>query len=260
MLNAETIYLQSVLSNKCSTSTTASYLVGLMLNPILTEWASIYLDEIFPSGSSAKGTSVFGKSDVDIFVSINHSCPSTLADIFGSLENKLKLHGFQVRRQNVSLGLKVHNYAVDVVPGRRLVGNTNFHNLYKSKQNSWTQTNVKGQIRDVKNSGRTRFIQLTKIWRDCHKLEFPSMNIEFAVLDALKYCSTDISLESGFKRILEYLRDNLVNAKYIDNYNSNNIISDDMYQYEKQAVSDKAKWCLAQVDIYGSMVWSRVIW
>lgn len=102
-----------------------------------------------------------------------------------------------VRKQNVSLGIKGLRYNsvpidVDIVPAKQQNINSNHHSLYKSKQNSWTQTNVKMHIDLVKNSGRREFIKLVKIWRECHHLEFPSINLELSVLDALNRYPHDI--------------------------------------------------------------------
>ena len=163
--------------------------------------------------------------------------------------------GFQVRRQNVSLGIIVYNYNVNIVPGKKDPGNNYYHKLYKSKKNSWIQTNVENQIRDIQNSGRAKFIQLTKIWRDCQGLNsaFPSMNIELAVLETLYKTPYDISLEDGFKRVLSFLC-NIKNVRLVDNYNSNNIVSDDMMEIEKEFVARMA------YDSLRKPCWEEIIW
>ena len=54
--------------------------------------------------------------------------------------------------------------------------------------------------------------------------------------------------------MLEYLRDSFVDAKVIDPSNSNNIISDDLYKYEKEAITKKAK------ESCNAHSWREIIW
>ena len=251
-------YLQNILNTKACSSIADRVnqynLVLARLLPIIRQWSNGCLEEVFQSGSSAKGTAIKGKSDVDIFISIKSTCESTLETIYDTLGEAVRRAGYNIRRQNVSIGLKIGNIDVDLVPGKKDIGNTNYHKLYVSKKRSWTQTNVKLQIQNIKNSHRAKFIQLTKIWRDCHRLEFPSMNIELIVLEALKGCSHDISLSEGFLRVLRYIEDKILYAYLIDPGNSGNVISNDMTHQEKLAVQQQARNSLAQ------QYWSYVVW
>jgi hypothetical protein len=54
-----------------------------------------------------KGTGVSNRTDVDIFESLSSVTPCTLADMYGTLFNKLSARGYQPRKQNVSIGIKV---------------------------------------------------------------------------------------------------------------------------------------------------------
>lgn len=130
------MYLQQILSKYTSPNRadTAYSFIYSHLSPILKKWGGIYLRDIFASGSSAKGTSINGKSDVDLFVSLYNEFPFTLKEMFISLEKYLMDVGFQVRRQNVSLGIIVYNYNVNIVPGKKDPGNNYYHKLYKSKK------------------------------------------------------------------------------------------------------------------------------
>ncbi len=254
------MYLQQVLNNYISpgSASTANGLVRNRLEPIIKKWAGHHLRDIFLAGSSAKGTAILGKSDVDIFVSLYNSANvhMTLAQIFDSLETALKEAGLQVRRQNVSLGILLHGYKVDIVPGVKDSGNSYYHNLYKSKKNSRIQTNVEKQIEDVKKSSRANFIKLLKIWKNCHNLEFPSIVIELLVLEALKGYPYSITLEDGFRKVLDFISKNMTSIRLVDAYNTNNIISDDMTAYEKESVAYKATQSLAG----SNYSWGTVIW
>ncbi|MDR0942499.1 MAG: hypothetical protein LBM19_02705 [Holosporales bacterium] len=222
------------------------------LKPYIIQWSNGYIKDIFYAGSSAKKTAIKGRSDCDIFISIKHSCPYSIKEIFYNLINFFER--YSVRKQNVSVGLKVNGNDVDLVPGKLQPGNTNYHWLYKSKNDTCIQTNVKMQIKNICNSGRTEFIKLAKIWRDCHGLDiFPSVNVELTVLEALKY-QQNLSYYDGFIKILFYFRDHLKNARLIDIGNSNNIISDDMTAWEKLRVAECARKCLLSED------WNNIIW
>lgn len=247
-------YLGQILIEKAKFGCSDYALIYSVVSPIITRWAGNYLEEIFPSGSSAKNTALKGKSDVDVFISIKHSCPNTLKEIFNKLAARMEKEGYLVRKQNVSIGTTIYGRDVDLVPGKKETGNTNYHWLYKSKNDSRTLTNVKQHITDITNSKRAKFIQLTKIWRNCHRLEFPSMNIELAVLEALKDQPHDIGLEQGFFNVLTYIQNNIETARLVDPCNTNNIISDDMTTTEKNKLAQKAQYCLRQT------LWSNIIW
>ena len=247
-------YLNQRLIEKANFNSSDYAIVHSVIAPIISEWAGENLEEIFPSGSSAKMTALKGKSDVDVFISIKHSCTNTLKEIFDKLAEKMTAKGFTVRKQNVSIGTTIYGRDVDLVPGKKEQGNTNYHWLYKSKSDSRTLTNVKQHITNITNSKRAKFIQLTKIWRNCHRLEFPSMNIELVVLEALKGQPHDIGLEQGFLKVLRYIGDNIETARLVDPCNTNNVISDDMTATEKSKLAKQALWCLRQT------LWDNIIW
>ena len=257
-------YLRAILNKKTSNyNSIAVEKVKDFFYPAISDWARIWLNDYFVAGSVAKGVSIKGRSDFDFFVSVKCSCDDSLSDIYYSLFNRLtdygREKGFTVRKQNVSLGIKGLRYNgvpidVDIVPAKQQNINSNYHSLYKSKQNSWTQTNVKMHIDLVKNSGRREFIKLVKIWRECHHLEFPSINLELSVLDALNRYPHDISLESGLGVIMRYFSDSFIHLKQVDPCNTNNIVSDDMTYNEKLLIKEKATQAIL------ANTWSDVIW
>ena len=229
---------------------------NFIINPLenfIKGWAGSFLNEIKLSGSRAKGTAVNLSSDLDLFISLNSDAPGTLKQIYESLYNEVKNHGISARKQNVSIGIKYSGHEVDLVPGRKYIGNTNYHSLYRSKVDSWTQTNISNHINLVKNSGRINEIIALKIWRKLHNLDFPSIYLELTVLDAL-YNKGKNQLDNNFLTLLEYLSDNFVDKIVIDPSNSNNKISDDLYKYEKQAIASKAK------ESRNQQYWENTIW
>ena len=98
------------------TSSQNSDIIKISLSTLLYDvqlWANGYLLDIITSGSRAKGTAIKGSSDIDFLISLSSSTPNTLADIFNSLYNWLIAKGYQVRKQNVSLGIAYNGYNID---------------------------------------------------------------------------------------------------------------------------------------------------
>lgn len=83
------------------------------------------------------------------------------------------------RKQNVSIGIKINDLKIDITPGIKQSKNTNYYSIYKSKSDSWTQTNIALHNQQISESGRTSEIKLLKIWRELHNLEFPSIYLEY---------------------------------------------------------------------------------
>jgi hypothetical protein len=89
------------------------------LLPILWEWAGIYLVDAMTSNSFAKGLANRSWTDIDIFISLHHETPGTLRELYNNLFVFLYRMGFKPRRQNVSLGIRVGGFDVNLVPARR---------------------------------------------------------------------------------------------------------------------------------------------
>lgn len=206
--------------------------------PVLKHWAHEHLNQVFPSGSFAKGTTVAGTTDIDIFVSLKHTTPGTLEELYESLYSRAQAEGWAPRRQNVSIGITYGGAKVDLVVGRLQPGSTTYHSVWRRKAASRTQTNVGLHVSTVRNSNRMNEIRLMKIWRQCHGLDFPSFYLELMVIRALSGCQNN--LEANVQRALKYINEHLETACAIDPSNTNNIISDDLTQAEKRAISVQA--------------------
>lgn len=223
------------------------------LRTVIREWAGSCLQDIYLSGSRAKGTAISLSSDLDLFISLKSETEETLKEIYDSLDNRLKNKGYTTRRQNVSIGVSINGNDVDLVPAKKRPGNTNLHTLYISKRDTWTQTNVRMHINKVLNSERIVEIVLLKIWRKLHGLDFPSIYLELTVIEALKGKNKKAPA-NNFLELLEYLETEFISKTVYDPANTNNKISDDLYIYEKEAISKKASTCLAMSR------WEDIIW
>nr|WP_246801605.1 nucleotidyltransferase [Rhizobium leguminosarum] len=209
------------------------------LRPTLLRWASHYLMSLEPSGSFAKGTAIHGGTDIDIFASVSSDVPDSLAVIYNSLFNRLREEGFNPRPQNVSIGIRVGAYSVDVVPARRQGPTGQFHSLYRRKADTWTQTNVLTHINAVRNSGRAEEIMIMKAWRQQRGLTFPSFYMELVTIEACRGRRVG-DLAENVWATLAYVRDNIRSAVFIDPANTNNRISDDLTASEKLTLANAA--------------------
>lgn len=204
--------------------------------------------EILDSWSRAKWTAIALASDVDYLISLDHNCNENnwwLDAIYKSLYDTLKIYYSNLRKQNVSFRIKLDNLEVDITPARKLAWYRNYHSIYLSKQNTRKQTNIQIHINDISNSGRTNEIKLLKIWRELNNLEFPSIYMEYLVIDILlgKSKSGD-ALENNFRYLLsELAKDtwNPLNDRIIDPANTNNVLSDLIDEQEKNAIKSQAE-------------------
>ncbi len=180
----------------------------------------------------------------------------TLEEIYESLSIYLKLLGFCIREQDVSIGVKYKNLWIDLVPAKKQSGPTNDHSLYRNKTGTWTKTNVQKHVLLVRKSARQNEIRAMKIWRNLHGLEFPSFYLEQSVIQALKRHRVG-RLDVNLQRVFEYLSTDFKNARILDPANSNNVVSDDLTQKEKQSI---ARTDLSSRSKSLQMLWNQIIW
>lgn len=248
-------YVNSIIRKYSLTAGAGSqaYSVAQSLYPVLKKWGGQYLLNVFFSGSYSKGTGVKGSADLDLFISLDSQTPESLGEVFNSLYNYLGSVVYLPRKQNVSIGITFSGLSIDLIPGKKQSGNTNNHNLYKNKARTWTQTNIQKHIELVKKSGRADEIKALKIWRNLHKLEFPSFYLELATLEALSG-KTYNQPADNILTVLEYLQNRFINARFVDPANSANVISDDLTAEEKNIISRKASSSLSATN------WNQILW
>lgn len=201
--------------------------------------------EIQRSGSRAKGTAIKGKSDIDIFLSISDpENRNTLEEYFDLVLTRLKTENLSARKQNVSIGIKYKECDIDIVPAKKVNSQSylryNDHYLWSTKTGKRTLTNIQKHIDTVKNSDFKKEIMLTKIWRENHNLDFPSVYIELVVLEALNG-KKQYNLGKDFLTVLKYLQDVFYNKKIVDPANCNNIVSEILNNAEKQKIVNQAQ-------------------
>jgi len=205
-------------------------------------WAGKQLADKFISGSTAKGTSILGCSDLDLFISLKADTNLTLKQIFNSLHDTLKKE-FSVRKQNVSIRVVHNKLQIDIVPGKKMPYQTHWHFLYTNRRQDQEriQTNVNNHVNMVINSGRINEIIALKVWRKINKLDFPSMYLERYAIDALHgKWSGKTHLTDNFLYVLTHIAKYFSTTAVYDPSNSNNVISHSLYKYEKEEIQNAA--------------------
>jgi hypothetical protein len=227
--------------------------LGTVVAGPLRTWAGQQLNALQYSGSYAKETGVHGVSDVDVFISLKSDTTNTLKEIYESLYSLAQKQGWSPHLQNVSVGVTISGARGDLVPGKVQEGYPNYHSLYLRKRDSWKQTNVSLHVDTVHNSGRLREIRAVKIWRMLHGLDFPSLYLELFVIDSLSGRSR-ISLADNVLHALRTIGSSFASTRVMDPANTNNILSDDLTQQEKNRIADLAAQS-AQQPTWGSIIW-----
>jgi len=231
------------------------------LKPYIRSWAYPYFLSLLPVGSFAKGTNLIGNTDIDLFISLKPTMLSSLEDIYKNLAGWLRIRWSSVREQNVSIRLNYKGFNIDLIPGKRQPKSLYDHSIYCNKFDTWKKTNVYKHIKYVKDFNRMSEIRTIKIWRNLHKLEFPSFYLELSVINALRGSHRAVvpitrprTLANNILKVFNYLYDDFLNTEIVDPSNSDNIVSNDISKKEKQAIKEKA---------YSALIassWNEIIW
>jgi predicted nucleotidyltransferase len=234
-----------------------AYIAAMAFKGVAEKWAGDCLRSVSVSGSYAKLTAVssslVGGSDIDLFISLGSNCNGTMKELYEKLYDYLRAKKWEVKRQNVSLGIKAGTTAIDFVPGKHQGGNAEDHTLYVRRGDTWKKTNVQMHIGYVLYSGYTAEIRALKIWKRLHGLDFLSFYLELFAIRALKENSTG-SVAGNMRVVLQALVGNLEWWQILDPANTNNVISDQHTADEKSKIAAKAAKSLAVPN------WGQVIW
>ncbi|WP_369934864.1 hypothetical protein [Xanthomonas tesorieronis] len=247
-------YLNAILAREAVDTSffSPALLAKATLTPVINAWGAHFIQSVSPSGSFAKGTANASGTDVDIFISLLPSTPNSLREIYLTLFRALTNVGYTVRKQDVSLGIRVGLIDVDLIPGKQQTPLTTDHSLYRSRADTWTKTNVQTHIDVVRAAGKQAETRIIKLWRDQNRLDFPSVYLELVVIRALQLNFSG-SLAERVRAVLHFLANNFASARIIDPANGSNVISDDLTLADKLAIERTAQFALAQ-QTWGSIV------
>jgi hypothetical protein len=233
------------------------YVTAMAFKSTAEQWAGNCLRSVAVSGSFAKLTAVSSKlaggSDIDLFVSLTSNCNGTMKELYENLYDYLTAKKWQVKRQNVSLGITVSNVAIDFVPAKHQGGNDEDHTLYVRRGDTWKKTNVQKHISYVLYSGFTAEIRALKVWKRLHGLDFLSFYLELFAIRSLDAKNSG-SVAQNVLNPLNDIAANLNTWQIIDPANTNNIISE-------QHTADEKKKIMAQAVASAKAAnWNQIIW
>jgi hypothetical protein len=174
-----------------------------------------------------------------MLVLLKHNTEGTLQEIFDCAGAWLRAYSYQPEPRNVSYRVAVNGINIDVTPAKKQTPFGMDASIWRSKVGKRAKTNIAKQISHVKASGRIAEIRLTKIWRNVHKVEFPSVALELAVIRALRDRRVGF-LEPNLRRAFEWLADDLLEAPLEDPGNPSNDVAEDLTQQDRAAIAAHA--------------------
>ncbi len=228
--------------------------IAIEIKAHVQEWASVHFIALFWSGSYEKETTTNLSTDIDLFISLDGSTPGTLEDIYNSLFNKLSKLGYNPKKKNVSIAVKINEISVDLIPGRKIDSASNEHDLWSNKQKTTIKKDVNFHTNFVKNSQRLDEIKILKIWSKLHNLEFPSLYLELVIITVLQGKKVG-DLANNVSHVFDFLSSQGFSSIPLqDPANPSNRISDDLSQDEKVAITQCALRCKRESN------WGRIVW
>ena len=108
---------------------------------------------------------------------------------------------------------------------------------------AFSRVKIDAQLKD-RGSNRLDEIRLLKIWRNRRGLDFPSFYLELAVIRALSGRWSG-NFSANVIAALEFIRDQITTAHFVDPANTNNVISDCVNAAGKQSLGAAARAALA---------------
>jgi hypothetical protein len=235
-------YLEGVLARENVDTGVFSPVRGVqtVLMPSIQRWAGHYLLSVTPSGSFAKGTANHSGTDIDLFISLSDQVPNPLKEVYSTLCNRLTEDGYAPAKRNVSIGVRVNGFDVDLVPAKRQNALSQDHSLYRRRADTWTKTNVDRHIAYVRGTHRQREIRILKLWRHQKAIDFPSFYLELTVIAALTNSNLFNTLSQNVVLCLQYLAERFQTSRVVDPANGNNVVSDDLTTAEKMRIAEAA--------------------
>lgn len=206
-------------------------------------------------GSKAKGTMIKENYDLDIVCYFPRDCERDIKEIYEDVYKKLT-EKYLVNPKTSALRIqKIGNdkvkvdYHVDVVPGRFVDDKKSDAFLYVSQgEGSRIKTNLETHIKFVSQSGCVDVIKISKLWRSRNNITLRTFLLELLVIECLKGSRSKDNLQYSFKNFLEYLRDNISDVRLEDPANTNNVVSANWSDGERQVISLKAKEALSIIE------------
>jgi hypothetical protein len=231
----------------------AAHEAALEIMPVVKLWGNKYLQGMTPSGAYAKGTAVSLSAGIDILVPVNRIPGMEIREVFWSLFQFLSDRNFHPHGHSVAMRIQHKGIGVDLIPAYLVEGSVHEHILFHKDSGAGVRTNVAKHARLVGDSGRGQDICALKIWRECNKLNFPSLYLELAALHALEGERFG-HLAENVLAVLRYLSGNFAKVVVRDPANADNVISDDIDAGGKKDIARAARGVLEDEN------WKKILW
>jgi hypothetical protein len=195
-----------------------------------------YNPRYYYSGSYAKGTMIKSSFDLDIVIYFAKTYTNPTKELVEYV--KKLLSKYNPVNYGVALQIKKNGYDVDIVVGKAIDDEFKFATLYNTKDNKEMRASLITHI-DLVNEVE-QIIQLMKIWRLNHKLNWHKLAMEQTVVRVLQN-KTKNNFGECLKEIFLDIKSNIDNVKFFDPANSNNpiFVSDN----ERKRIKDVATYC-----------------
>ncbi len=220
--------------------------------PTLKHWGKQYVAGLTLSGAYAKNTAISLSSHVDILLALSPVPGMEMKTLFWNLFKYLSDQDLHPHTRDVSIRFRSEGSDVDVIPACRN-GETSTNLLFNKRSGREVRTDIARHIHLVANSGRQQEICALKIWRERMSLDFPSLYLESAVLQALSGERFG-QLADNFLAVLRYLSHQFERAVVLDPANADNILSNDLSAASKTAIAAAARDALYDEN------WKKMLW
>lgn len=194
--------------------------------------------KFYYAGSYGKKTLIRASYDLDIIIYWPSNSPLTLQEIYKNVGSILQRNWKSVHSKRVGWELPFQgDFHIDIVPGKSSSADYKYAYLYNSRTNNRFQTSIKIHIDTVRDSGRRDVIRLMKLWKERKKVPISSFILEQMVIDGCNERRASLTnLEPQLMASFHYINDNILNKRILDPANSNNVISDDLSNEEKNRI------------------------
>jgi hypothetical protein len=198
------------------------------------------------AGSYGKKTMISDSFDLDVVAYWPVDCAYPLKDIFEAVGAALQQKWKSASPKTVAWTISFQGgFHIDVVPGRALDKAYKEANLYRRDKDSSMKTSIKVHIDTVRSSGRQDAIRLMKLWRSRNSVPWKgSLALELMTIEALRGASTT-DLEQQLLKVLGHVRDAIGRVRIVDPANSNNVISEELSEWDRGAIQTAAQAAIA---------------
>ena len=197
---------------------------------------------IFMAGSFRKNTMIRQHYDLDMFIiwSPGFIPLNNLKALFFIVKDALNSKWKRIEKKRVGWRIPYENeFHVDVIPTIQEKYNSDFSYLYDCYKNMKLRTSMKVHIEHIERYNRRDVIKLLKLWK--HRREVPIKTFLLEIMIHLAcYNATRDSLSVQLERVFEYIANNIVERDFYDPANKDNIITEDLTNWEKYEIKKKA--------------------